>query len=97
VSVGVFSCVEDNGFFQPVAEPFFQVVQAAEVFCADPGPGFDLEADDLPVISFNDEVYSGDIQHVLVDDQAHVVVEPAGTGTGTAGRRATGMPPDVAR
>jgi hypothetical protein len=57
VLVRVLAGVEDDGFLQARAEPFFQQAEAAEAFAADAGACLDLERDDLAVVAFKYEVY----------------------------------------
>jgi hypothetical protein len=57
VTVGVLACVEDDGFLPAGTEPILQEAEAAQVFATDAGARLDLEADDLAVVAFEDEVY----------------------------------------
>jgi hypothetical protein len=57
VAIGVLACIEDDGFLPAGTEPVLQEAEAAQVFTADAGARLDLEADDLAVVAFEDEVY----------------------------------------
>lgn len=54
--VGVGAGVEDDRCFQASAKSVPQCPEATKIFTADLGASFDLECDDLPVVTFEYEV-----------------------------------------